>query len=118
MKLTPEQIDIIRHTLGCDQFGNGEYRNYFAAGQTGKDHQTFEEFVGLGIAVKNPRFPSEISGGSDVYHITGWGKDLFLSQCPKPLRKTRAQLKYEKWIEEDSGRTFAEFLGIKRKQKV
>ena len=35
----------------------------------------------------------------------------------KPRKMSRSQLKYQEWREADTGRSFAEYIGIKKKQK-
>lgn len=83
--MTPEQLHIIAHSLGVDQYGRGsQYRNHFVTSQEGEDGAICESLCAYGLMTRDNRFPSELSGGSDVYHVTENGKRLFFANCPRP----------------------------------
>lgn len=71
MATTPEQVDILRHSLGLRDDGRGSaYRNHFVAG--GKDETTCRELVALGLMVEGRR--SDMTGGDPVFFVTDAGK--------------------------------------------
>jgi hypothetical protein len=119
--MTPEQLQIIQHSLGVDQYGQGrQYRNHFVTEQTGRDGAICESLCAYGLMERDNRFPNELSGGSDCYHVTEAGKRLFFANCPRPPRKTRSQKRYEEWLRLDgcSGETFGQWLKNRKKQRV
>lgn len=71
--MSPEQLQILRHSLGLDQAGNGHaYRNHYVTGEGSTDHPVCMELVEGGFMEK--RRPSELTGGDDLFILTAFGK--------------------------------------------
>lgn len=112
--MTPEQFEIIRHSLGVDEYGEGNSnRDHFATDETCKDGIACESLVSLGFmsAIRN----HPMIGGMTYYQVTANGRRAFFANCPKRPKKTRAQLRYQEWIEADSGLRFFEWLKSRSK---
>lgn len=117
MILTREQLQVLQHSIGADEYGRGGgYRNFFGTSQSSRDGQVCESLVALGFMGSSGK-PVELFGGEHVYGVTEAGKLAIAEQSPKPPKMTRSQSRYQKWIEMDSGQTFREWLGIKNRRK-
>ncbi|MCG3177487.1 MAG: hypothetical protein MOGMAGMI_02461 [Candidatus Omnitrophica bacterium] len=98
--LTPEELHVLQHTLGIDQYGRGEmYRNYF----WGQDDRC-ENMVACGYMrlVQNPT-------GDVLYVVTDAGKKAVLAQSPAPPKLTRSQARYQKYL--DTGADYCMSFG-------
>jgi hypothetical protein len=118
MTLTPEQLHILQHSLGCDQYGqtahraNSDdhfgryYRNHYVSDPT----PDLRALVNAGFMKDYP--PSELYGGQDYhcYTVTEAGLTAMLEQSPKPPKLTRAQKRYQEYLDADCGMTFGEWL--------
>lgn len=72
MKLTPEQLHILQHSLGLDKYGRGkEYRNRFVTGPTGTDFEACQQLVKAACMVDHG--PKEMFGGMHIFQVTDWG---------------------------------------------
>ena len=115
------QLQILQHSLGCDEFGRGAmYRNHFVTGETGADGIACLQLVALGLMV-NRGSRGALTGGSSLFHVTDEGKAVMRSQSPPvlvPKKISRGEQRYLDWIQADSGVSFAEWIGIKPKRKV
>lgn len=105
--MTQEQLQILQHSLGVDQYGQGEqYRNHFCAG--GSDENICRELVALGYMQQHrttemlPYFNCS---------VTEEGKRAMAAESPTPPKLTRSQKRYRRFINEDSGMSFREWLG-------
>lgn len=117
--MNSEQRETIRHSLGLDEYGHGrEYRNFFMTSPDCADGKLCDGLVEFGMMVRDPRYPSEISGGDHCWHVTELGRSTFLAECPKPKKKTRAELRYDEFVSADCGLTFGEWLKRKFGKKV
>jgi hypothetical protein len=109
--LTPRQLEILQHSLGCDQYGRGPmYRNRFCAG--GDDEGICRELVALGF-MKEHRT-------TEMYpyyncSVTDEGKRAVLEQSPKPPKLTRSQRRYQDFQRADCGVSFGEWLKWSKK---
>lgn len=110
--MTPEQLHILQHTLGVDQYGRGEqYRNHFCAG--GCDETICRELMALGYmrtwrgADENGQVP-----GYPYFNcsVTEEGKAMMLRESPVPPKLSRSQKRYRRFLEADLGCSFSEFL--------
>lgn len=93
-RLTPQQLQILQHSLGVDQYGRGaRYRNHFCAGDADepicrslialyymKQHHTTEVFPDFNCSV------------------TEVGILAMLAESPKPPVLTRSQQRYRQWL--------------------
>lgn len=110
--LTPRQLDILQHSLGVDQYGQGEmYRNRFCAG--GDDEDVCRELVALGYIQQHrttdwlPYFNCS---------VTEAGKQAVREQSPKPPKLTRSQIRYREFLKSGWDRSFREWLGWRTKK--
>lgn len=103
--LTPRQLDILQHSLGVDQYGQGRmYRNHFCAG--GDDEQICRELVALG-------FMETFERSYLPYYnctVTKAGKQAMREASPKPPVLTRSQKRYREFLDADTGWSFGEWL--------
>ena len=103
--MTHEQLEILQHALGVDQYGRGEmYRNHFCAG--GSDEAICRELVALGYM---QNFELE---GLPYYNcvVTEAGKAAMLAESPKPPKLTRSQIRYQRYLDADTGEKFSEWI--------
>lgn len=77
--LTKARMHILRHSLGVpDPDQTNMYRNHFVTGEGSLDHPDCMALVRLGLMVRHAGNP--ITGGDDVFYVTGAGKDLVRSR--------------------------------------
>lgn len=114
--LTTEQLQVLQHSVGADQYGRGGgHRNFFGTMQDGRDGKICESLVDLGFM--NRTGPVALYGGEHVYSVSGSGLSAMREQSPRAPKLTRSQSRYQKWLEVDSDLTFREWLGIKNRRK-
>jgi hypothetical protein len=107
-------LRILQHSLGRDQYGqpnpaNPDYRNYFVASPGHHDWATLLQAVTDGLMTRSKG--NAISGGGDIFSVTEAGKAYIAEHSPKPPKLTRAQKRYQAWLDADCGLTFAEYNG-------
>jgi hypothetical protein len=108
MKLTKEQLGVLQHALGVDQYGQGEmYRNHYV----GEDRECYA-LVEMGYMVE--RRASELTGGDPLFHVTESGRQAVRETSPKPPKLTRSQLRYREYLGADSGLSFREWLALQK----
>jgi hypothetical protein len=114
--MTPEQLTIMQHSLGLDQYGRGRaYRNHYCAG--GRDAELCRDLVTLGYMTEHK--PSQLTGGDPLFTVTASGKDYVRngSPMPPPIKKqTRSQKRYREFLACDTGFKFGEFLRMKARR--
>lgn len=121
-ELTKHQLQILQHSLGCDEFGRSRTdRNHFMTDVDSKDGPACLELVALGLM--SNRGPIEWCGGMSLFHVTAEGKEQMRLQSPQPppeKKLTRGERRYLDYIRADCGLSFREWLGIKnvRRKKV
>lgn len=112
--MTPRQLEILQHSLGCDKYGRGKdvghgefNRNYFCAGA--EDEPTCRELVALGYMKEHLR--------TELYpyfncSVTDDGKAAMREASPKPPKLTRSQRRYREYLgwKDAYGGTFRGFL--------
>lgn len=105
--LSAEQLHVLQHSLGVDQYGQGEmYRNHFCAGSD--DEPICRQLVEMGymyvFAPNRSPYP--------YYNVavTEAGKAAMLAQSPKPPKLTRSQRRYREFLDADTGCSFGEWL--------
>jgi hypothetical protein len=109
--MTPEQLHILQHSLGVDQYGRGEmYRNHYVGGEN-----QCRPLVALGYMVE--RAASELTGGDPCFHVTEAGKRAMLAESPIPPKLTRAQERYRRFLAADTGYSFGEWLKAEKDQR-
>lgn len=106
-KVTAEQLSILQHALGHDQYGRGGgYRNHFCAG--GKDEDICRELVAMGLM----RVWALNASPLPYYNctVTVEGIRAMAEQSPAPPKLTRSQERYRRWLAADLGCSFGEFI--------
>ena len=102
--LTPNQLGILQHSLGVDQYGRGQqFRNHYVGGE-----EDCRPFVALGYMVEYPA--SELTGGDPLFCVTDSGKRAMLAGSPIPPKLTRSQKRYRRFLDADTGESFGEWL--------
>ena len=123
--MTPRQLEILQHALGCDQYGHsarrrGEVfhpdydpysRNYFCAGE--KDQLDCWTLVEMGFMQQHkttewlPYFNCS---------VTPAGIKAMREESPAPPKKTRSQLRFEEYrnFADAFDCSFREFLQIRK----
>lgn len=108
--MSPEQLELMQHALGMDEHGRFEggrqYRNYYCA--AGDSEATCRALVALGHMREGRS--SAITGGEPVFHATPAGIAATQAASPPPPVLTRAQRRYQAFLDEDSGLSFGEWL--------
>lgn len=106
--MTREQLHILQHSLGLDEYGQGRmYRNHYVGGE-----DECRPLVAMGYMVERPA--SELTGGSPCFHVTEAGKAAVRAESPKPPKLTKAQRRYRAWLNADSSMGFFEWLKAMR----
>ena len=92
--MTAEQLGILQHSLGVDQYGRGEqYRNHFCAG--GRDEAICRELVAMGY-MKQHRTTALFPDFN--CSVTEEGKAAMRKESPAPSKRTRSQQRYRDWL--------------------
>jgi hypothetical protein len=123
--MTPEQLQILQHALGCDRYGKNDhpechpgpehfpyYRNHFCAG--GRDEETCKELVALGFMKQHqtttwlPYFNCS---------VTKAGIKAMIEASPAAPKLTRSQKNYREFLRADTGMTFHEWINSARERK-
>ena len=113
--LTTNQLQILQHALGVDQYGRfpkgGQYRNFFCAG--GADEAVCRELVALGYMVQHKR--------TEVYpyfncSVTDEGRKAMFSASPNPPKLTPGKKRYQEYrnFADAFDCTFGEWLQIRK----
>lgn len=106
-QLTPQELHILRHSLGLDDNGNGnQYRNYYCT-------DPVPELVKLcDMGLMWDRGAQEIYGGMHVYHVTERGKRVVNDSKPAPKKISRSKRRYLDFLHADSGMSFGEWIRL------
>jgi hypothetical protein len=109
MELTPKQLHILQHSLGLDEYGQGKaFRNHYA---TGPECDSFNDCKALEAAgLMKDHGVVSMWGALHGFTVTDAGKAAIRQQSPVPPKKTRAQQRYQEFLEADSSMTFGEYL--------
>jgi hypothetical protein len=107
--MSPEQLHILQHSLGCDKFGRGKlYRDYYCVGLT--NDKTLADIQAL-VALGWMRPGHKINEGRDQYfHVTQLGISAMKGHSPAPPKLTRGQQRYRDFLHADCGMKFGEYL--------
>ncbi|NCX56407.1 MAG: hypothetical protein EBW87_04320 [Burkholderiaceae bacterium] len=110
MILTRQQLEILRHTIGADEYGRRVVdRNHFVTDPDSHDGLVCESLVVL--ALMNNLCPQgEMTGGMALYRATDAGFRAVYEFSPKPPKMTSSQRRYQRFLAADSGLTFLEWL--------
>lgn len=106
-----ELLHILQHSLGVDQYGQGEqYRNHFATGPGSKDFDNCGKLVGLGLM--KDLGTREVWGDMHCFVVTKKGKEAVAVESPKPPKVSRSKRRYQEYLE--LGDCFANFKDFLR----
>jgi len=107
--MSPEQLHILQHSLGVDQYGRGQmYRDHFVTGEGSADHPICMFLVERGDMV---RYPSvDLYGGMDLFRVTQQGRESVMAFSPASPKLSRSQKRYADYLEADSSLSFGEWL--------
>jgi hypothetical protein len=112
-QLSPAQLHIIQHSLGCDQFGRGSmYRNRFITDADSDDGRECSQLVEMGLMGRKP-----LGGdwcGDSLFWVTESGVEAMKSASPSPPKRTAAQRRYDEYLSADSGLSFIEWLKTRK----
>jgi len=117
--MTPEQLQILQHTLGADQYGrrvreNSE-RNRFVTEAMCRDGLVCQSLVALGF-MEDCGYRDLFNG--NCYVATIAGAEAMRKASPAPSKKTRGELRYEEFLREDCGEPFGEWLKWQKERKA
>lgn len=120
--LTAEQLQILQHALGLDEYGLCHYyrdgvrhhgfmptRNYFCAG--GNDEDRCKELIVLGYMKQHHIFPCFNCSVTDA------GKEAVRRESPAPPKLTRSQKRYLDFLAADTGYSFREWLEMQKEAR-
>jgi hypothetical protein len=121
MTLTPEQLHILQHSLGCDKHGRTEYRGRDegdGCGVYGRNRYVSDprpDLIALVAAgLMEDRGPQTMCGGMHWYVVTEAGVRAMREQSPVPPRLTTGQRRYREWLKADCGLSFGEWLKVRK----
>lgn len=110
--LTPEQLDLMQHTLGLNQYGLNNFkekkstRNYFVfSGGPCRELDVIKSLVELGLMVEGD-FKSWVDG--TWFYVTDEGKERVFAESPNPPKLSRSKERYRRYLEYGDG--FYNFL--------
>jgi hypothetical protein len=96
--MEPKLLNILQHSLGVDQYGQGnQYRNHFATGPGSKDFDDCRKLVDMGFMYDHG--PRAISGNMHVFCVTPQGVDMVAHESPTPPKRTRSQKRYQDYLD-------------------
>jgi len=106
-----ELLHILQHSLGVDQYGQGnQYRNHFATGPGGKDFDRCLELAAMGMM--QDLGSREAWGKMHCFIVTPHGVDAVALESPRPPRLSRSKERYRRYMEiSDCFESFKHFLG-------
>lgn len=115
--MTKEELHILQHSLGVDQYGQGtNYRNHFVAGAGGPDDVRCRILVSHGYMSLGRK--DDLSGGEQTYHVTPAGIVAMHRESAKPPKLSRGQQRYRDWIDRTSEfETFGEYLKAQKRRR-
>lgn len=108
--MTPEQLHILQHSLGVDQYGQGKtYRNHYCVGldEGNATLADIRALVALGWMVEGHKINED---RDQYFHVTQFGQFAMKTHSPKPPKVSRGRQRYLEFLNADSGMTFGEFL--------
>lgn len=102
-------LQILQHSLGVDKYGRGEmYRNHFVTGEGTVDFPLCMEAVERGLMRRHAG--NQLTGEYDAFTVTPEGKQWVLENSPAAPKLTRAQRRYQAFLDHDCSLSFGEWL--------
>jgi hypothetical protein len=102
------QLEILRHSLGLGTRSSEAWRNHFVCDPGALDHADCVALVQAGFMERRPS--SALTGGMDCFVVTASGRDHEARNRPREPMLTRAQKRYQAFLDADSGLPFGEWL--------
>lgn len=110
-----EDLHILQHSLGVDQYGQGDqYRNRFITGEGSTDYPFCMDLVRRGLMVRRDGNP--LTGGDDLFTVTDEGKRWMAENSPAAPKLTAGQKRYRDYLNYDGGMSFIEYCRMKSAQ--
>lgn len=107
--MKPELLHILQHSLGVDQYGQGQqYRNHFVTGNDSDDFPLCAELVRRGLM--DYHGPRQIVGGMRLFTVNEAGRKAMAECSPKPPKISRGRQRYHDFLRADCGMKFIEWL--------
>jgi hypothetical protein len=110
-----EQLSILQHSLGLNQYGEGTpFRNHFVTGPGSDNYAHCLALVEQGLMIKRA-MPAALTGGADCFSVTEDGRLYVATASPKrppEPKRTRSQARYQEYLHSEVCESFAEWLGI------
>lgn len=124
MILTSNQLDILQHSLSCDQYGQSAHQGRDENDGCGiyfRNRYVSDPDIDLSILVAagylEDRGAIQVYGDMHYYVVTREGMVAMREQSPKPPKLTRAQKRYRKFLDADCGMEFGEWLKCRPTEK-
>lgn len=107
---TAEQLHILQHSLGLDQYGQGrDYRNHYVAGPETDCWPDLQILVNAGW-MEDHGAQQKLCGGAHYLSVTREGRKAIRTHSPKPPKLTKGRRVYLAYLNLDFGISFGEFL--------
>jgi hypothetical protein len=105
-----ELLQILQHSIGVDQYGQGEqYRNHFATGPGGKDFEKCQELESLGLMEDLGK--RSMWGDMHCFVVTPKGIDTVALESPTPPKISKSKARYKEYLDSaDCFENFRDFL--------
>lgn len=106
-RMTQQQLEIMKHTLGINECNREPYRNYFLAGRGHPDNAVLDSLVSVGMMTKR-QAPGFCSDGEIVYCCTELGRNAAIASLPTPKKQKRTA--FDEYNELECCESFGEWL--------
>lgn len=107
--MKPELLHILQHSLGVNQYGQGQqYRNHYAIGPECDTFALCVELAGMGLM--EDKGPVEMWGGMHGFIVTDAGRRAMSDASPLPPKISRGRQRYHDFLRADCGMKFIEWL--------
>lgn len=115
--LKAEQLHILQHSLGLDQFGQGNpYRNHYAVTPGADVWPHLMELVKRGLM--EDQGAQRLWSGMHCFTVTEKGREVMYAESPEPPKVSRGKRRYEAFLRADNGMKFGEWLKTKWAKEV
>lgn len=106
--MTSRQLEILQHAVGADQYGHTQRfaeRNHFCAGVG--DEPDCRELIAMGYMRQH-----ETTAWLPYFNcsVTDAGRAAMREASPETPKLTRSQLRYQRFLDADTGESFGEWL--------
>jgi hypothetical protein len=111
--MNPNQLDILQHSLGCNEYGIAEHRYprdepYYRNRYVSNPDADLIALVETGY-LKDHGI-RELWGNMNCYTVTDKGIAAMRAESPKPPKISRSKQRYLDFLRADLGCSFAEYL--------